>query len=70
MKNQFLLIKILIRILPDPDPNQFFGSGSCKKGQILSDPAPDPQHWSLYKIKYGYGSSTNFRDLGESAKLH
>jgi len=31
MKNQVLLNNIDIRILSAPDPNQSFGSGSCKK---------------------------------------
>jgi len=41
--NQALIHEIYIRILsdPDPDPDQLFGSGYCKKDRILSDPDPD-----------------------------
>jgi len=38
MKNQVSLDKICILILSPPDPNQLFGSGSCKKVRILSNP--------------------------------
>jgi hypothetical protein len=47
---QFLALKpYLPWILPDPDPN--LTRDRVKKFQVLEDPSPDPQHWSIWQIQ-------------------